>query len=75
MIYISERLFRTARADIFLLEHRWKVCVSTMRRERHALKILPCRKKKMHRASALFQNHGTLLILGCRLIYIYLFRE
>lgn len=46
MIYISERLFRTAHADVLLLEHHQNVCVSTMCREKHVLKIVSCKKKR-----------------------------
>lgn len=87
MIYISERLFRTAHADVLLLEHHQNVCVSTMCREKHVLKIVSCKKKRrkkkkkakariLQRISDLSWSHDTLLISGlCRLIYICLFRK
>lgn len=54
IIYIAEKLFRTAHADVFLLEHHQKVCVSTICREKHVLKILSCadRKKKKDQYAA-----------------------
>lgn len=85
IIYIAEKLFRTAHADVFLLEHHQKVCVSTICREKHVLKILPCAGKKktkptkrnqkkanmMQRFSVLFWNHEA--VNSKTLLNYYLF--
>lgn len=75
MIYISGRLFRTAHADIFLVEHHQKVCVSTMHREKHVLKILSCRKKNAQSFCSFPKSWNFVNTRLCRLIHIYLFRE
>lgn len=79
IIYIAEKLSRTAHADVFILEHHQKVCLSTICREKHVSKILPCAEQKKpnstkKRAKGFLSFPGImrLLILG-PFYYYYLF--
>lgn len=60
IIYIAEKLFRTAHADVFLLEHHQKVCVSTICREKHVLKILSCADRKKKKKTNMLQRISVL---------------
>lgn len=82
IIYIAEKLFRTAHADVFLLEHHQKVCVSTICGKKHVLKIFLCAEKK-NKIKKPICCKGFLSFLGVMelnirtflLLFIYLFPE
>lgn len=82
IIYITEKLFRTAHADIFLLVYHQKVCVSTICREKACLEniILWGKTKK---AGVLAKDFCPFLeswhfvnirAMQTDLLFIYLFR-